>query len=239
MRVGFAVAFDTQVSRSILSTGEMPMSSVLDVLVGLLGGALAGEALHRATERATMLKRWLEQHRSTAKIERFLAAEVIRAHPDLYSYLGADLNQSSMILDGHHAEMMTRALGDQKLQIPVAVIGTKAVKLLPFSAWTIDRSQAWNRLPFIRMKEKLGRVIQDNPCYSASAITVSSGVVSVLGGLTTYGTALAAQDILEWEFLDQGYRYLSKHRGRLNFEGFSNLLGVHLFNKRDLALISD
>jgi hypothetical protein len=127
--------------------------STLDLLLQLLAGALAGEALHRALERGSMLRRWQEQHRSSAEIERFLAAEMIRAHPDLYNYLSADLSRSALRIDGRSVEMMTRILGDQRLQIPAVVMGTKAVKLLP-STWTIERDPDWSSLPHIKIQKK-------------------------------------------------------------------------------------
>jgi hypothetical protein len=204
--------------------GWETMSSVLELMYTLLGGALAGEALHRAVERGIILRKWLEDHNSSAEIEQFLAAEMIRAHPQLYDYLRADLERSNLSVDGTSIKMMTRDLGGQELVIPVAVIGTKAVKLLPSDVWDTERLSDWSSAPHVRIQEKLGRVIQDNVCYSARSVAVSSGVVSIKGALTTYGSALATQDVLEWEFLDQGRKYLSNHSGDFDFSEFGNLL---------------
>jgi hypothetical protein len=200
------------------------MSSAFEVTLQLLAGALTGEALHRALERGSMLRRWLDQHGNSVEIEKFLAAETIRAYPQLYAYLDTELRRSAVRIDDRAVGMMKRDLHGEELLIPVAVIGTNAVELLTPNSWIIERQNDWSNAPHVKIQRTLGRVIKDNICYSSRSISVSSGIVSIKGGLTTYGSALASQDVLEWEFLDQARRLLPDRYSVLDVDRYGERL---------------
>jgi hypothetical protein len=184
------------------------MTSALGLLREMVAGALAGVALERALERNRILDCCFEQYGHAAEIEQFIAAETMRAHPGLQECLAAEIQRLPVRAGGAPAKMMTRRLGGQDLLIPAVAWPAQSVELLPLRDREIERHSGWADSPHVRVQRSLGRTIQDNVCYRAASLRASPGAVTIEGGLTTFGSALAAQEGLEWELLDQAAQFL-------------------------------
>src|SRR5579875_2176667 len=184
------------------------MTAELGLLRRAVAEALAGAdhgaaALDRARERDRVLDGWLAEHGHVPGMERFARAETMRAHPALPEYVSAELRRYSVQAGGAPVLPMTRRLSGTELAVPAVALPATTVDLLPLRDQAVERHPGWDGAPHVRLQRTLGRTIADRLCYRAASLRVGPGTVTIEGGLTTYGAALAAQDGLEWELLDQ------------------------------------
>lgn len=175
----------------------------LGLLRQIVARSLSGAALDRALERDRVLDRWLGEPGRAPGTGRFAAAETVRAHPGLQDCLAAELRRFPADVSGAPARLMTRRLGGQDLLIPAVALPAPKVELLPLRDQEVERHPDWADTAHVRLQHTLGRTIRDEICYRAASLRVSPGKVTIEGGLTTFGSALTAQDGLEWELLDQ------------------------------------
>jgi len=180
-----------------------PSAPELARLRQIVTGSLGGAALDRALERERVLDHWLGARGRPAGTRRFVAAETVRAHPGLQDCLATELRRFPADVGGAPAELMTRRLGGQDLLIPVVALPASTVELLPLRDTEIERHPGWMDAAHVRLQRTLGRTIRDETCYRAASLRVSPGTVTIEGGLTTFGPALAVQEGLEWELLSQ------------------------------------
>ena len=179
-----------------------------------LDGALGGVALERASERLRSLRASLGSRAETPAGRRFLAAELARALPFPYQALRSHLERRPVSVAGRPARLLSRELLGERLDIRVALVGAGPVRLRPFQASAVARSARWERSAAVRIRRLLGGRIDDKVCFSALGVELTAAGAVVEGGLTSYGSALAVQDDLEWELLDQAGRLLGAAVGR-------------------------
>jgi hypothetical protein len=179
-----------------------------------LEGALAGVALERASERLRSLRAALRSRAETPAGRRFLAAELTRALPLPYQALRSHLERRPVSVAGAPVQPLTRVLLGERLDIPVALVRAGPVRLRPFQASAVERSAGWERSAAVRIRRLLGGRVDDKVCFAARGVELTATGAVVDGGLTSYGSALATQDDLEWELLDQAARLLEAAAGR-------------------------
>jgi hypothetical protein len=108
---------------------------------------------------------------------------------------------------------MSRKIGAVDLIMPVAElwIGSQ-VNLGRLEKNHMIEEKDWESSKYVRNQRLLGRCIHDNTVFTADSIRLEPDGVKIKGSLTKYGSALVAQDSLEWELLNVVASYVAEGR---------------------------
>lgn len=167
----------------------------------------------------------LQEYRDELDIKQIFQAEAMRMHPDLYEYMRYHLEKCPIEVSGTAAKMMTRNLKGRTLTIPVCEVWVGSdLQLPPIRDKEIHREYGWDRSDYVIAQTKLGkRLIEDNITFEARAIQIEPSCAKIEGALTTYCSALATQDALEYELLTETAMHFSASND--NKKTFPKLMG--------------
>ena len=185
----------------ILGSAGIEIANILGPLAIEITSELAARRLER-------LWNHLQQYRGKIDIEKVLRVEAVRANPNLYNYLEFHFSNRPTMFSGNPVKMMTRTVNGRKLTMPVCFLWSgNNLHLKDIEDLNVRRHPNWEEAQYVHNQRLLGRRIEDKVVYEAKTIHIESSYASINPGLTTYGSALATQDALEWELLSEAVNY--------------------------------
>ena len=168
-------------------------------VASILGESLVGVALDQALARMSIIRDWTGNRAQRHMVDQYLEAELARMHPLAYQYIDRFATDPGALL---HKE-----LPGGRLDIPVTLTAEGPVQLGKLEP---SKFEEWTSSGYLGIREAIGGRLWNGDCYSAVDIRAdTSGRPVIDGGLTTYNSALAHQDSVEWELLVQASRRMS------------------------------
>ncbi|RLA41299.1 MAG: hypothetical protein DRR42_24820, partial [Gammaproteobacteria bacterium] len=170
------------------------------ILLGTATGVAAKVATNRLTALATHA---LERKLNDDDAQSLMRVEATRANPLLIEYLEYQLAVSPLRILGKELSLMTRTLDSGDLTIPVCEVSFgDNIELSKIESLVVNRLPNWEESKFVQLRNRLSsRSIDDKTLFGLKSIVDNGNGIRITGSLTTYGSALATQDAIEWELL--------------------------------------